>query len=197
MSVVYILTNQAMPGVIKIGITGGTVEDRMRSLYSTGVPLPFECYYALEVENTSDIEKKIHRGLDHCRLNDSREFFEIDPESAKNLLSIASGREVTPKKDVVDTKTDQEALDKSRNRNRFHFASVGIEPGEILEFKKDKTIIAKVLEDDKIEFRGRSMSLSPAALIVIKELGYEWSKIAGPQFWCYKGKTLYEISSLK
>ena len=72
-----------------------------------------------------------------------------------------------------------------------------IEPGEILEFKKDKTIIAKVLEDDKIEFRGRSMSLSPAALIVIKELGYEWSKIAGPQFWCYKGKTLYEISSLK
>ena len=197
MSVVYILTNQAMPGVVKIGITGGTVEDRMRSLFSTGVPLPFECYFALEVVNSSNIEKKLHHGLDDFRVNDSREFFEIDPEKAKALLSMVEGRDVTPKKDVVDTKTDQEALDKSRNRNRFHFASVGIEPGELLEFKKDKTITAKVLEDDKIEFRGDVMSLSPAALKVIHEMGYEWSKIAGPQFWCYKGKTLYEWSSSK
>tara|TARA_B110000971_G_C19828340_1_gene416713 strand:- start:132 stop:725 length:594 start_codon:yes stop_codon:yes gene_type:complete len=197
MSVVYILTNQAMPGVVKIGITGGTVEDRMRSLFSTGVPLPFECYFALEVVDSSNIEKKLHHGLDDFRVNDSREFFEIDPEKAKALLSMVEGRDVTPKKDVVDTKTDQEALDKSRNRNRFHFASVGIEPGELLEFKKDKTITAKVLEDDKIEFRGDVMSLSPAALKVIHEMGYEWSKIAGPQFWCYKGKTLYEWSSSK
>jgi hypothetical protein len=197
MSVVYILTNQAMPGVVKIGITGGTVEDRMRSLFSTGVPLPFECYFALEVGDSSNIEKKLHHGLDDFRVNDSREFFEIDPEKAKALLSMVEGRDVTPKKDVVDTKTDQEALDKSRNRNRFHFASVGIEPGELLEFKKDKTITAIVLEDDKIEFRGDVMSLSPAALKVIHEMGYEWSKIAGPQFWCYKGKTLYEWSSLK
>ena len=197
MSVVYILTNQAMPGVVKIGITGGTVEDRMRSLFSTGVPLPFECYFALEVVNSSNIEKKLHHGLDDFRVNDSREFFEIDPEKAKALLSMVKGIDVTPKKDVVDTKTDQEALDKSRNRNKFHFASVGIEPGELLEFKKDKTITAKVLEDDKIEFRGDVMSLSPAALKVIHEMGYEWSKIAGPQFWCYKGKTLYELSSSK
>ena len=197
MSVVYILTNQAMPGVVKIGITGGTVEDRMRSLFSTGVPLPFECYFALEVVDSSNIEKKLHHGLDDFRVNDSREFFEIDPEKAKALLSMVEGRDVTPKKDVVDTKTDQEALDKTRNRNKFHFASVGIEPGELLEFKKDKTITAKVLEDDKIEFRGDVMSLSPAALKVIHEMGYEWSKIAGPQFWCYKGKTLYEWSSSK
>ena len=122
-------------------------------------------------------------------------------------ISLDSGKSVYKAVDFINGEIsdkiinnqsfNQEALDKSRNRNRFHFALVGIEPGEILEFKKDKTIIAKVLEDDKIEFRGRSMSLSPAALIVIKELGYEWSKIAGPQFWCYKGKTLYEISSLK
>lgn len=195
MSVVYILTNQSMPGIVKIGITSGTVEERMRGLYSTGVPLPFECYFALEVENSLNIEKKLHHGLDDFRVNDSREFFEIDPEKAKALLSMVPGKDVTPNKDVVDNKIDQEALDKSRNKNRFHFASVGIEPGEILEFKKDKSIIAKVLENDKIEFRGQVMSLSPAALIVIHEMGYEWTKIAGPQFWCYKGKTLYELSS--
>ena len=77
MSVVYILTNQSMPGIVKIGITGGTVEERMRSLYSTGVPLPFECYFALEVDDSSNIEKKLHHGLDDFRVNDSREFFEM------------------------------------------------------------------------------------------------------------------------
>ena len=196
MSTVYILTNQSMPGLIKIGITERKVEERMRELYSSSaVPLPFECYFALEVKDAKLVEKKIHHGFDDYRINENREFFEIDPDKAKSILSLVEGTEVTPKTDVVDSATDQQALDKQRNKQRFNFASVGISAGEILEFKKDKTITAKVLDDDKIEFEGQSMSLSPAALIVIHRMGYEWTKIAGPQFWCYKGKTLYELSS--
>ena len=196
MATVYILTNQSMPGLIKIGITERKVEDRMRELYSSSaVPLPFECYFALEVKDAKLVEKKIHHGFDDYRINENREFFEIDPDKAKSILSLVDGVEVTPKTDVVDNATDQQALDKQRNKQRFNFASVGISPGEILEFKKDKTITAKVLDDDKIEFEGNPMSLSPAALIVIHRMGYEWTKIAGPQFWCYKGKTLYELSS--
>ena len=196
MATVYILTNQSMPGLIKIGITERKVEERMRELYSSSaVPLPFECYFALEVKDAKLVEKKIHHGFDDYRINENREFFEIDPDKAKSILSLVEGTEVTPKTDVVDSATDQQALDKQRNKQRFNFASVGISAGEILEFKKDKTITAKVLDDDKIEFEGQSMSLSPAALIVIHRMGYEWTKIAGPQFWCYKGKTLYELSS--
>ncbi len=196
MATVYILTNQSMPGLIKIGITERKVEERMRDLYSSSaVPLPFECYFALEVKDAKLVEKKIHHGFDDYRINENREFFEIDPDKAKSILSLVDGVEVTPKTDVVDNATDQQALDKQRNKQRFNFASVGISPGEILEFKKDKTITAKVLNDDKIEFEGNPMSLSPAALIVIHRMGYEWTKIAGPQFWCYKGKTLYELSS--
>ena len=196
MATVYILTNQSMPGLIKIGITERKVEERMRDLYSSSaVPLPFECYFALKVKDAKLVEKKIHHGFDDYRINENREFFEIDPDKAKSILSLVDGVEVTPKTDVVDNPTDQQALDKQRNKQRFNFASVGISPGEILEFKKDKTITAKVLDDDKIEFEGNPMSLSPAALIVIHRMGYEWTKIAGPQFWCYKGKTLYELSS--
>tara|TARA_B100000575_G_scaffold292954_1_gene302835 strand:+ start:7596 stop:8189 length:594 start_codon:yes stop_codon:yes gene_type:complete len=196
MATVYILTNQSMPGLIKIGITERKVEERMRDLYSSSaVPLPFECYFALEVKDAKLVEKKIHHGFDDYRINENREFFEIDPDKAKSILSLVEGSEVTPKTDVVDNATDQQALDKQRNKQRFNFASVGISPGEILEFKKDKTITAKVLNDDKIEFEGKPMSLSPAALIVIHRMGYEWTKIAGPQFWCYKGKTLYDLSS--
>ena len=45
MGIIYVLVNEAMPGLIKIGkITkeGKSVEDRMKELDSTGVPLPFE-----------------------------------------------------------------------------------------------------------------------------------------------------------
>ena len=81
-----------------------------------------------------------------------------------------------------------------KKRNRFNFAQIGIEVGEVLEFKKDKSIKAKVLENDLIEFRGKPMSLSQSALEIVQEMGYTWNKIAGPQFWMHKGKTLYELN---
>ena len=41
-NIVYVLTNQAMPGIVKIGMTErDDVQRRMNELYSTGVPLPF------------------------------------------------------------------------------------------------------------------------------------------------------------
>ena len=47
--IVYVLTNPAMPGMVKIGKTGREVEARLNDLYTTGVPLPFECAYAARV----------------------------------------------------------------------------------------------------------------------------------------------------
>ena len=44
---VYVLTNPAMPNMVKIGKTTRDVELRLADLYSTGVPLHFECEYAL------------------------------------------------------------------------------------------------------------------------------------------------------
>ncbi len=47
--IVYLLTNPVMPGLVKIGMT--TQEDidkRMKVLYTTGVPVPFECQYATQ-----------------------------------------------------------------------------------------------------------------------------------------------------
>ena len=57
--IVYILTNQSMPDTIKIGITDN-LERRMKELDNTSTPLPFECYYAVEVQDAKVIEKKIH-----------------------------------------------------------------------------------------------------------------------------------------
>ena len=46
-NIVYVLTNPVMPGFVKIGMTDGSdVQARMNSLYTTGVPFPFECAIA-------------------------------------------------------------------------------------------------------------------------------------------------------
>jgi hypothetical protein len=36
--IVYVLTNEAMPGLVKIGRTTGDLASRIRGLYQTGVP---------------------------------------------------------------------------------------------------------------------------------------------------------------
>ena len=51
-NIVYVLTNPAMPGIVKIGMTDRPdVQRRMGELYSTGVPLPFDCVIAREIED--------------------------------------------------------------------------------------------------------------------------------------------------
>ena len=196
MPIVYILTNQAMPDTIKIGITDN-LERRIKELDNTSVPLPFECYYAVEVDDASKIEKKIHEGLDDKRIRDNREFFNTTPEQAKSILEIAEimgGKDVTPKEVIVETPQDKQALEKSRKiRKRFNFSMVNIQPGATLQFAKDTTITCVVHDDRKIKFRDKITSLSDAADIVLREMGYDWSAAQGPVWWMYQGKTLSEL----
>ena len=49
--IVYLLTNPVMPGLVKIGMTTQQeVDKRMKELYTTGVPVPFECSFACRVK---------------------------------------------------------------------------------------------------------------------------------------------------
>ena len=196
MPIIYILTNQSMPDTIKIGITDN-LERRIKELDNTSLPLPFECYYAVEVEDASKIEKKIHEGLDDARIRDNREFFNTTPEQAKSILKIAEimgGKDVTPKGDIVETAQDKQALEKSRKiRKRFNFEMINIQPGTILNFVKDTTITCEVHDDRKVKFRDKITSLSDAADIVLREMGYDWSAAQGPIWWSYQGKSLSEL----
>ena len=141
--IVYILTNQSMPDTIKIGITDN-LERRMKELDNTSTPLPFECYYAVEVQDAKVIEKKIHEGLDDKRIRQSREFFNSTPEQAKEILEIAEvmgGKTVTSTADIVETPQDKQALENTRkNRKRFNFDIIDIKPGTVLNFVQDNTI---------------------------------------------------------
>ena len=87
--IIYILTNPIMPGIIKIGKT--TQEDvklRMAQLYSTGVPLPFDCEYAAKVKNIDEVERALHTAFGPDRVNPKREFFEIEANQAISIIKL-------------------------------------------------------------------------------------------------------------
>ena len=77
MSIIYILTNPAFEGYVKIGKTTN-LKQRLRSLDNTSIPLPFRCTYAARVTNVDAAEKLLHDAFGDRRVRDNREFFEID-----------------------------------------------------------------------------------------------------------------------
>ncbi len=186
--IIYILINESMPGYVKIGRTTN-LEQRIRSLDTTGVPLPFECFYACTVRDSVFVERNLHDAfLDH-RVRSSREFFEISPDRAVAALRLAEIENVTPRKDFVESQEDQQALNEARARRaNFSFKLVNIPVNAELTFIHDENIKARVLDNRSIEVNGEVTSLSAAAK---KALNVEWPA-QGPLYWIYQGETLDE-----
>lgn len=192
--IVYILTNPAIPDLIKIGRTTN-LEDRIRSLSShTGVPIPFECHFACEVDDGLSVEKRIHFGFGDHRVNPKREFFRINPERVKVILEGWSLKDVTPTTDIVEDDDDVETLKKVRSRKPvFRFSMVEIPIGSELQFIRDETITCLVKGDREIEFDGSVTSLNQVTLQLLNnQFGKEWSSVRGPDFWLYEDETLTE-----
>ncbi len=75
----YVLTNPAMPGLIKVGKTTRVPSERVSELSSaTGVPSPFLLVYEQPVSNCHEAEAWVHRQLESVgrRHSRNREFFD-------------------------------------------------------------------------------------------------------------------------
>ncbi len=182
-----------MPGLVKIGRTDTTIEQRMQDLYKTGVPVPFECFHASVVANAVDVEKRLHQAFNKYRTNKNREFFEIPPEDVAVILTMDGVEitDVTPKEDIVETQDDIVAMEKLEQKTkRFNFKIYDIPIGATLIFDRDPEKTCKVIAGNNVEYNGRELSLSAAALEVLKELGFNWKQAQGPAHWTYKGETL-------
>lgn len=193
MEIIYILTNEAMVGYVKIGRTTTSLEQRIRELNSsTSVPLPFTAFYACTVKDATFVEHQLHDAFDDHRVNPRREFFLVAPERVVAALKLAEIENITPKRDYVETKEDQEALNRARTkRSRFNFAMVGIPLGAELYFSRDENIKAKVVDlqaANSIVVNGEITSLSRSAQQI---LGLEYG-VAGTDYWMYEGETLWE-----
>ena len=192
---VYILINEAMPGLIKIGRTNGDLAARIRQLFSTSLPLPFELFYACEVNDGDLVESRMHDAFDDHRVSKSREFFRLAPERAKAALSLAALREVTLDEGAeFETSEVKEEVEAAKRRARFKLSMIGVQPGSVLKLAMEPTITCVTVDTtNKVEFRGEVTSLSDAALQAVTGLGHEWPSVSGPWEWTINGKRLDDI----
>jgi hypothetical protein len=91
---VYILTNGAMPGLVKVGMTLGEVDARAAQLHTTGVPMPFEVYDSFLCPDAAAVEAQVHSLMMDFRVSGNREFFKCEPKVAAGLVQDAQREQV-------------------------------------------------------------------------------------------------------
>lgn len=87
---IYVMINQSLPGMVKIGKTKRDPNERAKELSSaTGVPTPFTLVYYRAVANCDLAELTLHNYLEEkgARVNNNREFFQITTTEAINLVN--------------------------------------------------------------------------------------------------------------
>lgn len=86
---VYILTNPSFrEDWVKIGKTTN-MEERLRTLYNTFLPLPFEVYATMKTSKYNEAEKLVHHYIErftNLRIEKKREFFNVKPEEALDIF---------------------------------------------------------------------------------------------------------------
>lgn len=195
--IVYVLTNPAMPGLVKVGKTTQLeVEDRMKQLFSTGVPVPFECAFACQVKDATEVEKALHFAFGGSRINPNREFFQIEPERVVAVLKLLKVEDITAQvektieADVTQADKQSAQTLKESKRPRMNFHELGIPNGSVL-VSKDGAVQVTVIEEKKVIMDGQPCTLT-AATRKLLGLPVDYALQPSPH-WTFNGKTVKEI----
>ena len=189
--IVYCLVNQSMPDYVKIGRTVD-LDQRLRSLDNTSMPLPFECVYAVEVDDPENVERLLHQTFHEQRTRSTREFFEVGPERVMAAMQLTGGKDVTPSVIAVEDEESRRAVEKSRSRREsFNFEMVHIPIGTELHFVDEPEITCTVHSRNRVMFEGRETSISAAAGDVLERRGMS-RRIAGTGYWYFQDESLHE-----
>lgn len=196
--IVYVLTNPAMPGLVKIGRTTQLeVDERMKQLYGTGVPVPFDCAFACRVRDAAEVERALHFAFGAARINPNREFFRIEPERVTAVLRLLKVDDITTQVER-SIESDVSAADKQSSedlkrarRPRMNFHQLGIPNGSVLISTEDPEKTATVVDDRKVIFDGAECSLTAATRKVL-ELAEDYPLQPSP-YWTFNGRNLKAI----
>ena len=182
---IYIMTNPALKGMVKIGYAAD-VEARRKQLSTTALPYEYEVYATYETSGNLE-DKKLHRMIDNLnpdlRVTSNREFFVMSPKEAYELLEAIAT--------ISGTKTKLKKVKGGRQKVRkppVNFAACGIPVGAKLVFVEDPSVVATVVSERKVDYNGEITSLS-AISDNIK--GYA---TAGPSLFTYKGRVVSDIA---
>ena len=192
-SIVYVLANPAMPGLVKIGRTSqDDTATRLSQLYTTGVPVPFELKFACRVQNPDEVESALHTAFGPQRINPKREFFRIDPEQAIAILRLLHTEDATAEVAAQTTGIDDQSLAAAEvlrsRRPNLDFREMGIPDGAVLECPETNTTVT-VVGPKKVRLGDAEMSLTAATRQALK-LDYS---VAPSPHWTYQGRSLRDI----
>lgn len=196
--IVYLLTNPCMPGLVKIGMTTQEdIEKRMKELYTTGVPVPFECQFACEVnkKDCAKIEKALHTAFEPQRINKNREFFKINVEQARAILELFHHTDVTEEvtEEIQNDLTEDDKAASSKVKTKrppLNFFEMGLHEGDVLVWKDDPSIFVTIISERKVSYKGEEVSIS-ALSAQIK--GYKVKHIQPTPHWLYNERLLSDI----
>ena len=191
--IVYVLSNKAMPNLIKIGKTQRKdLQARMSELYSTGVPFPFECLWAGEVRDCAHIEKIIHNAFVDKRVNLKREFFNLDAGQVIPLLKELAIREITSDVEqalIKDVSKEEREAAKQFHRPQLNFEEMNIPIGSKLVYAKDENVVVEVVSTKKVMYENEEYSLTSLTRKLM-DLSYN---IQPTRYWIYDNKNLQDI----
>ena len=196
---VYVLTNPAMPGIVKIGMTRASdVAQRIAALSgNSSVPLPFECVYACNVPDARKVEQALHVAFGPDRINPSREFFRTSPTQVVAVLALLhQGVEVTAEVEAeAEAQTDPEALasavrDKRKMRPKINYLEIGLKVGDVIAFK-DGVTQANIAGPHTVNYQGAESSLQRVSRKLMPELGDRG--VESKRHWSFGGRLLADL----
>ena len=192
---VYVLTNPAMPGLVKIGFTSqNDAKQRIDGLYTTGLPFPFKIEFVCKVPDAAEVENALHIAFGPHRVNPKREFFHIDPEQAIAILKLLHVEETTQQvaeqapAGAVDPQSLAAAEQYSKRRPNLNFIEMGIPAGSILASTHNDTTVT-VIGPRKVKLGDEELSLTAATTQVLQ---LDYAVAPGPH-WTFNGKLVRDI----
>jgi flagellar biosynthesis GTPase FlhF len=106
---VYVLTNERVPGLVKIGKTSKVPEIRAKELSSeTGVPGEWVVVYKAFVPGYSNVERIAHDKLKAAGQHDSKEYFTCKPFEAIRHIRDSTTIKFEESKEDVDRRIENE-----------------------------------------------------------------------------------------
>ena len=137
---VYVISNQAMPGLIKIGYSTKDPELRARELNHTGSPHPYIVEYEMLIDEPYRLEQQVHKALRHH--SEGREWFRCSAEEAIAVIQqVAEGKAIHE----VFKRAEREKAETIRKQR------------EEAEFRQKRidALIARQTENIQSEYRDR------------------------------------------
>ena len=99
---VYVLSNPALAGLVKIGMTTGDPVLRAAQLSTTGVPENFVLEASFKSPDCAELEKRAHIVLADQRVKSGREFFRLSVDDASKQVAALHAEQLSEWLDDFD-----------------------------------------------------------------------------------------------